>query len=233
MNKVRRHLNYSNVMSMLALFLALGGGSVAIAGTVADNSVDSGSVVNESLKSRDLKDGEAVESSDVVDEQLGASDIGTDGVTASEIGTSEVGSSEVGSNAIGGSELATGSVFSSDIFDGTIIGTDIGDGQVDASEIGEDGFYRGDLVEDTFDDTDGARNGDYGLDDVVADCSTATEDGELVSADIKWVDDSPNEDELFISEIKLNMATDTATVLGGNDTGNERTLQASAVCLAY
>jgi hypothetical protein len=240
-----RHLSFANVVSTLAVFFALGGGSVAVAGMVADNSVNSSSVVNESLKSRDLFDENAVKTSDVVDEELGSADIATGGVTASEIGSGVVDSAEVAPDAITGSEIAASAVLSTNIADGTITGADIGDGQVDASEIGEDGFYRAASSEFdgevTFEDTDEARNADYGLEEVGKSCFSRPDNGELVSADVRWenvASDDEQEAEQFVSEIRLNMNTDTATVRGGSDMGVQgfesfRTLQASAVCLGY
>jgi hypothetical protein len=236
MKRTSTPVTYSNVMSTVAVFLALGGGSVAVAGMVADDSVDSGSVVNDSLQSKDLRNEVAVKGQDVVDGELGSSDIATDGVGAAEIASSAVDSPEVAPDAITGAEISSSSVFSSDISDGTITGADIGDGQVDASEVGEGGIYRGDFEEITFDDDDAARNGDYEIGEVSADCATREGTGELLSADVKWDGPSTGVDadpEQFISEIKLNMATDTATVVGGTDTGAFSTLQISAVCLAY
>jgi hypothetical protein len=222
MNRGARHLSYSNVMSTVAVFLALGGGSVAIAGVAANNSVDSAAVIDETLKTRDLKDGQAVESSDVVDEELGAADIAAGGIGQSEVGTDAIGTGEIKLNGVASPEIVSGGVGADEIATGAI----------GPSELGE--IYRGDLEEVSFDDDDAARNGDYEIGEVSADCVTRDASGELISADIKWdgpsvsIDEDP---EQFISEIKLNMATDTATVVGGTDTGAFSDLQVSAVCL--
>ncbi len=227
MVRISKHVSYSNVMSTVAVFLAIGGGSVAIA-SVPNDSVGSAKVIDESLKSKDLKDGEAVESSDVVDEELGASDIASSGVTASEIATAAVQQGEVDTDAITQSEIRANAVDSTEIVDGSI----------NASEVGAGNIYRGDVEEVTFEEDNNARNGDYGLDEVSADCSTRENSGELISADVKWANLDPQEDEVFISEIKLNMNTNTATAVGGSDMGSQGgdsfvTLQVSAVCLAY
>lgn len=60
----RRQLSYPNVMSTLAVFLVLAGGS-ALAAALPESSVTSRTVKNDSLRSKDLKDGKAVGGVDV------------------------------------------------------------------------------------------------------------------------------------------------------------------------
>jgi hypothetical protein len=52
-NSVRRHLSFANVASALALFLAVGGGTTAIA-LRGKATVDSGDIKNRAVKTRDL-----------------------------------------------------------------------------------------------------------------------------------------------------------------------------------
>lgn len=72
---MRRHISYANVMSTIAVFLALGIGGAWAADQLAKNSVSSKQVKNGSLKSKDLKDGKGVTGADVKDESLTAADI--------------------------------------------------------------------------------------------------------------------------------------------------------------
>jgi hypothetical protein len=65
----RRHFNYSNVMSTLAVFLVIAGGT-ALAAALPKSSVKSGTVKDNSLKSKDLKDGKAVTAADVDSSQV-------------------------------------------------------------------------------------------------------------------------------------------------------------------
>jgi hypothetical protein len=55
---MRRHLTFANVASALALFLAIGGGTTAIA-LRGKNTVDSGDIKNKAVKTRDLADNAA------------------------------------------------------------------------------------------------------------------------------------------------------------------------------
>lgn len=61
----RRRFNYSNTMSTLAVFLVVAGGT-AVAASLPKDSVKSRTVKDNSLKSRDLRDGKAVAGRDVV-----------------------------------------------------------------------------------------------------------------------------------------------------------------------
>lgn len=60
------------ILSLIALFCAMSGAAVALPGT---NTVNSGDVIDESLKSRDLKDGKAVQGADVVPGSLTRSNL--------------------------------------------------------------------------------------------------------------------------------------------------------------
>jgi hypothetical protein len=63
-SKLRSRLTYANVVATLALFFALGGGAYAAA------TIGSAQVIDNSLKSQDLKDNAAVRSRDVVDDTV-------------------------------------------------------------------------------------------------------------------------------------------------------------------
>jgi hypothetical protein len=67
--RIRSQLTYANVMATIALFIALGGVAWAAA------TIDSGDVVDNSLKSVDLKDAKGVKGADVVPDSLDGTDI--------------------------------------------------------------------------------------------------------------------------------------------------------------
>jgi hypothetical protein len=70
------------VISLVALFAALSGAALALPGT---QTVNSGDVKNESLKSIDLKDNKAVASSDVIDESLTGADVQDNSITGDDV----------------------------------------------------------------------------------------------------------------------------------------------------
>jgi hypothetical protein len=82
---VKPKLSYANVMSTLAVFLALGGGGFAIAAALEKNSVGSRQVKKDSLTRKDLKNGKAVGSEEVIDESLGAGDLAPGAVGSAEV----------------------------------------------------------------------------------------------------------------------------------------------------
>lgn len=51
LNSIKRHLNVATVLSLVALFFALGGGAYALKGK---NSVDSGDIKNKTIKAKDV-----------------------------------------------------------------------------------------------------------------------------------------------------------------------------------
>ena len=72
--RLKRHISYANVMSTLAVFMVVAGGSFAIA-SVSKNQVKSKHVKDNALKSKDLKDGKGVEGKDVKDDSLRGTDV--------------------------------------------------------------------------------------------------------------------------------------------------------------
>ena len=112
---MRGKLSYANVMSTLAVFLALGGGGFAIATAVKKNSVGSKQVKNEALTNKDLKNGVAVGTDEVTDESLGAADLGPGSVGSGEIAGGAVGAGAIAPGAIGSAEVVDGSLQPSDL----------------------------------------------------------------------------------------------------------------------
>jgi hypothetical protein len=87
-------LSYANVTATLALFFALGGGAYAAA------TINSGDVVNNSLKSVDLMNDAAVKTGDVVNDAVTGG-----GLTDDDLRPGSVGSSEVVNNSLGGGDV--------------------------------------------------------------------------------------------------------------------------------
>lgn len=249
-------LSTENVFATVAVFLALAGGSVAIAAIPDEDSVDTTHVIDDSLRSEDLKDGDGVKSRDVRLDSLraadlaigsvGANEIAGDAVRASDIASAQVAgvdiadlavdSSEIAVDAVGSSEIVASAVLSNIVLDGTVTGADIGEGGVAAAEIGDENIFRTEVDGFDFEDGDGARNADYAFDVVTADCGRGY--GELLYGYASWADDGNPAagNELVISEVRLNMTTEEVTVIGGSDDGSQgidsfHVLEAHAVCL--
>jgi hypothetical protein len=79
--RIRSRMSSAHVLAATALFVALGG--TAVAATFGNNSVKSRHVVDNKLKSKDLKDGKGVQAEDVVDATLASGDLSTEARGAS------------------------------------------------------------------------------------------------------------------------------------------------------
>ena len=97
-----RHLTFANLISVVALFVALGGGAVALEGK---NSVDSGDVKNDTLKSVDIKN-DALKGVDVKDESLRDVDIKPESIGGDRIANGSVGSGEIADGSVAAADLA-------------------------------------------------------------------------------------------------------------------------------
>ena len=123
---MRPRLTYANVMSTLAVFLVLAGGT-AIAANLPKNSVNSKKVKNNTLRSVDLADGTGVSGADVADGSLGATDL-ADG-------------------SLGGAKIADGSLGGNELTDGSVTGTDLGGGAVGKEHLRPDSVDSSNLVD--------------------------------------------------------------------------------------
>lgn len=90
-------LTYANVVATLALFLALGGGTAAVA-LQGRNTVDSGDIINQEVKSPDLRNG-GVRSVDVRNGRLAGIDVAPNTLTGEHIDESTLGTVPTAGNA--------------------------------------------------------------------------------------------------------------------------------------
>jgi hypothetical protein len=101
---VRHRLTFANVCSALALFVAFAGRTA-----YAANTIGSSDVIDESLRSEDIKNGEvktsdlannAVDTNKILDGGVKAADLGANSVVTTKIGPGEVKNSDLGDNSI-------------------------------------------------------------------------------------------------------------------------------------
>jgi hypothetical protein len=102
--RVRARLSFANVVSTVALFLALGGTSYAAAQVLPSNSVGSSQIRSN-----------AVNKSEIAKNSVGSDELRGSGVTAPDIKSSAVGPSEVRANAIDSDEIADGGIGAADL----------------------------------------------------------------------------------------------------------------------
>src|SRR6476661_6114923 len=114
LSSVRSKLTYANVMSTIAVFLAVGGGTLAFA-VAKKNSVTSSSIRNGQVKKKDLGKG-AVTNPKIADGAVGTSKLADGAVTTGKLGDNAVTSNKLAANSVSGLVQ---------IVDGTITGSDV------------------------------------------------------------------------------------------------------------
>jgi hypothetical protein len=129
MSWIRSRLTYANVVSTLALFLAVSAG-----GAYAANTIGSSDIIDESLLSQDIKNGE-VKNADLAENSITStrlangsiqnSDLGPDAVTTSKIKAGNVDSTDLADNAVTTAKIANGQVGSADVANNTLTGADV------------------------------------------------------------------------------------------------------------
>lgn len=160
-------MSYSNVMSTLAVFLVLAGGS-ALAATLPKNSVRSKVVKDNSLRSKDLKNGKAVAGEDVVadDVQLRVGEscpegqairvINVDGGVACEADDQRSADGPP-SGAAGGDltgaypdpAIAPGAVNSAKVVDGSLTGNDVSNQSLASDDVANGSLTSDDVANES------------------------------------------------------------------------------------
>ena len=153
---LRTHLTYANVMSTIAVVAMLSTGTAYAAARIG-----SADVINDSLRSVDIKDStltgadigsDRVGSADVAG--LGSADIADESLTGADILDGDVNSADVHAlvggdivdQSLDGSELASGAVGSGHVQDGTLSANDLGTGSVAADEVADGSIGSGELT---------------------------------------------------------------------------------------
>jgi hypothetical protein len=112
LRKLRPRSAY-DVMAAIALFVALGGTAYAV------NTIGSSDVIDESLLSQDIKNGEVKNS-----------ELGTNSVTSSRIATGNVFTSDLAANSVDGSKVIANSLTGGDIGPNAVATSELTDGSV-------------------------------------------------------------------------------------------------------
>jgi hypothetical protein len=114
LDKKPRRLSYANVMSTLAVALALGGGVA-----YAANTIGSSDIINGQVKSPDIGNNE-IRSIDVRDDTLANGGLTASDLQAEAVGTSEVANDTSAGGGLSASDLGASSVGTSEVADGSI-----------------------------------------------------------------------------------------------------------------
>ncbi len=109
MNRLKQHLTFANVLSCMALFVALGGGVAVAAGKIGPGSVKATNIAKEAVTNPKLKK-QAVTSGKIKNGNVNAADLGTGAVINSKLAKKAVTNPKLGNESVGTSKLAKKSV---------------------------------------------------------------------------------------------------------------------------
>jgi hypothetical protein len=128
MQWIRSHLSFANLVSLMALFIALGGTTYAAvalpknsvgAKQIKKNAVTASEVKRNAVGAAEIRSN-AVASGDIADNGVGGADLSDNSVGAGELSDNSVGAAEIGNNAVGSSEVANGSIAEADLVAGLL-----------------------------------------------------------------------------------------------------------------
>jgi hypothetical protein len=136
--RVRIHLSYANVMSTLAMGLALGGGVAAAAIHLSAGSVTSKSIRNG-----------AVTAAKIHTKAVTAAKLANNAVTGPKLANSAVTGPKIANKAVAGAQLADNAVGNTQLADGAVTGTKLSAGAVSTGIITDAAVTGAKLAPDT------------------------------------------------------------------------------------
>jgi hypothetical protein len=119
MKRLRSKLTYANVISTLALFLALSGGVAFAASKIHSGDIADGAVKTSKLHQRAVSSGKlalgAVRSNQIADGAVSSAQIANGAVSSAQIANGAVNSAQIADGAVGSAQIRAGSVAPSDL----------------------------------------------------------------------------------------------------------------------
>ena len=121
-------------VSLVALFAAITGAAAALPGT---QTVNSGDIKNENVKSIDLKDGAAVQGSDVIDASLLGVDVKDGEIASADVTDDSITSADVKAQTLTSADVQDNSLTSADVQDNSLTGTDVQNDSLTGNDVAE------------------------------------------------------------------------------------------------
>ena len=118
MKWIRTHLSSAHAIALIALFVALGGTSLA-AVTLTKNSVGAKQIKPNAVTASEIKRN-AVAASELRSNAVASGDIADNGVGGADLSDNSVGIGELTDNSVGSSEVADGSIAEADLVAGLL-----------------------------------------------------------------------------------------------------------------
>lgn len=129
MKRIRSKLTYANVISTIALFLALSGGVALAASKIHSKNIAKGAVNTSKLQKG------AVKTSKLHARAVTSGKLAVSAVRSNQIADGAVGSTEIANGAVGSAQIGRGAVNTPQIADGAVGSAQIGSGAVAPSNL--------------------------------------------------------------------------------------------------
>jgi hypothetical protein len=128
MQWIRSHMSFANLVSLMALFIALGGTTYA-AVALPKNSVGAKQIKKNAVAASEIKKN-AVRAAEVKSNAVGASELRSNAVASGDIADNGVAGADIADNAVGAGELIDNSVGTGDVTDGSLLAGDFAANQL-------------------------------------------------------------------------------------------------------
>jgi hypothetical protein len=139
---MRPRLTFANVVSVIALFVALGGTAIATH-PGGQNTISTADIINGQVKTDDLGNGD-VKVADVGQGAVATDEIVNGQVKASDIGDGQVKTAEIANGQVLGADIGEGEVRSGDVANDNLTGTDVANNSLKGADIDEGSLAIGD-----------------------------------------------------------------------------------------
>ena len=123
MQRIRNHLSFANVISMIALFVALGGASYA-AVTLPKNSVGPKQIKKRAVRGKHINKN-AVSTAKIQGNAVNGGKVANGSLTGDDLADGSVGTGDLGDGSVNGAKLGDNSVGSGKITDGSVALADL------------------------------------------------------------------------------------------------------------
>jgi hypothetical protein len=140
MQRLTSKLTYANVVSTIALCIAVGGGAAFAAGKIDSSQIATGGVHTKNLQQRSVTSGKlavgAVRSNQIAPGAVDTGELAPGAVRSGQIGAGAVGTRQLGAGAVGTDQIARGAVGEDQLAAGAVGPDQLAKGAVGSAALG-------------------------------------------------------------------------------------------------
>ena len=144
--RLRAKMTFANTVSVLALFVALGGTSYA---ALSKNSVGAKQIKTNGVKSAEIATG-AVAADELLDGSIGLADLAANSVNGSKVVDGSLNGADLANGAVGASDLGPDSVDAANVIDESLGTGDVANGSLTGGDVSNGSILSEDVAAGTF-----------------------------------------------------------------------------------